>query len=336
MQIVSGGVASGALLIDGGVEIVGSAASATGTHTIEGGGVIVSAGAKFTGAVDFVGGGSGLLKIGNPAKFAATVSGFGANDTIDLPSLTFTSSGSAIVSGNQLKVTEGGVTASITVDPSGLGGNFLLEGDGDGGTQISPPCFAAGTRIATECGDVPVEALRPGDRVLLASGGSAPVVWLGHRRVAPRRHSRPGDVQPVRVAAHAYGLGRPRRDLLLSPDHAVFVDGVLIPVRYLLNGATVRQVDVAAVTYWHVELPAHGVLLAEGLPAESFLDTGNRAGFADGAALIPRHVSASDRVHRRLLARAFALAGRTADAGHGRATCIAPPPRQREPARTIR
>jgi hypothetical protein len=94
----------------------------------------------------------------------------------------------------------------------------------------------------------------------------------------------------VRIAAHAFGAGRPRRDLLVSPDHAVFIDGegaapgVLIPVCYLINGATVWQEDVAGVEYWHVELPQHSVLLAEGLPAESYLDTGNRGAFANGGA----------------------------------------------------
>jgi len=63
----------------------------------------------------------------------------------------------------------------------------------------------------------------------------------------------------------------------------VFIDGVLVPVRYLVNGCTVAQVTVEAITYWHVELPSHDVLLAEGLPAESYLDTGNRAAFAGGS-----------------------------------------------------
>jgi hypothetical protein len=88
----------------------------------------------------------------------------------------------------------------------------------------------------------------------------------------------------VRIAADAFGLGRPQRDVWLSPDHAVFVDDVLIPVRYLLNDATVRQEDVSTVTYWHVELAAHAVLLADGLPCESFLDTGNRGAFTNAAA----------------------------------------------------
>jgi hypothetical protein len=147
-------------------------------------------------------------------------------------------------------------------------------------------CFASGTRIATTRGEVPVQHLRVGDTALLATGGTAPIVWLGHRRVAVRRHTRPFDVQPVRVAAGAFGEGRPARDLRLSPDHAVFVDGVLVPIRHLINDTTIRQAAVASVTYWHVELAAHGVLLAEGLPAESYLDTGNRAAFANGGAVV--------------------------------------------------
>jgi hypothetical protein len=188
------------------------------------------------------------------------------------------------------------------------------------------PCFAAGTRIATPKGATRVQDLRVGDLVLLDDGGTASVMWLGHRRVDCRRHPRPENVRPVRVAAHAFGLGRPARDLMLSPDHAVFMEGVLIPVRYLLTDATVRQEDVADVTYWHVELARHAVLLAEGLPVESYLDTGNRAAFANGGAVAMAHPNFAravweragcatlvtegkerDTVYRRLVAQAMTL-----------------------------
>jgi hypothetical protein len=102
-------------------------------------------------------------------------------------------------------------------------------------------------------------------------------------------------VKPVRIAAGAFRAGLPRRDLWLSPDHALLVDGVLIPVRYLLNGATVLQEEVDEVTYFHVETQNtageanHTVLLAEGLPAESYLDTGNRRAFANGGGLMQLH-----------------------------------------------
>jgi collagen type I/II/III/V/XI/XXIV/XXVII alpha len=74
---------------------------------------------------------------------------------------------------------------------------------------------------------------------------------------------------------------QPHRDLFLSPDHAVFANGVLIPVKYLINGASIAQMRVDAVTYFHVELPRHEALLAEGLAAESYLDTGNRGDFVN-------------------------------------------------------
>ncbi len=147
----------------------------------------------------------------------------------------------------------------------------------------SAACFAEGTRIATLRGPVPVEAVRPGDRVLLVDGGSAPVIWVGSRDIDCAAHPRPAEVWPIRIEAGAMAPGRPERDLFLSPDHAVLLDGVLIPVRYLVNGATVARRPVARIRYFHIELPRHAALLAENLPAESFLDTGNRGAF-DGEA----------------------------------------------------
>jgi len=95
----------------------------------------------------------------------------------------------------------------------------------------------------------------------------------------------------VRVRAHAFGRDRPAADLVLSPDHAVFVEGVLIPVRHLVNASSIAQEEVDEVTYHHVELPDHSVILAEGLPCESYLDTGNRAAFTNGGNAMPLHSS---------------------------------------------
>src|ERR1019366_8334910 len=148
-------------------------------------------------------------------------------------------------------------------------------------------CFAAGTRIATERGEVSVESLRVGDALLDPAGeASRPAVWIGHRRVDCRAHPKPETVWPVRVRAAAFGDTVPHRDLFLSPDHAVFVDGVLVPIRYLVNGETIARVPVDEVVYYHVELPEHGVLLAEGLPAESYLDIGDRANFANSGGAV--------------------------------------------------
>jgi hypothetical protein len=110
------------------------------------------------------------------------------------------------------------------------------------------------------------------------SGAARPIVWIGRRtvRIASR------DQRPVRVTAGAFGEHLPDRDLRLSAGHAVCVDAmgeVFIPAGRLVNGATIVREEVAEVTYWHIELESHDVLLAEGLPCESYLEMNNRAWF---------------------------------------------------------
>jgi hypothetical protein len=83
-------------------------------------------------------------------------------------------------------------------------------------------------------------------------------------------------VHPVRIRANAFIPLVPMRDLWLSPDHAVFIDGALIPIKHLINSRSIAQIAVDEVEYWHIELDQHDVVLAEGLPAETYLDTGNR------------------------------------------------------------
>jgi hypothetical protein len=159
------------------------------------------------------------------------------------------------------------------------------------------PCFVTGTRIGTERGEVAVEELRVGDRVQVVDAhGAQPVIWIGHRTVECARHPEPHKVWPVRVAAHAFGRGRPSRDLWLSPDHALYVAEVLIPVKHLINATTIAQVPLDVVSYYHVELPRHCVLLAEGLAAETYLDTGDRSNFAGSGGAVTLHPDFSSRV----------------------------------------
>jgi hypothetical protein len=100
------------------------------------------------------------------------------------------------------------------------------------------------------------------------------VVWAGSVEIDCAAQTQPHRFWPVRISAGAFGAGLPRRDLVLSPDHAVFVDDVLIPVKRLINRTTVRQEPAGVVRYHHIALARHDVLLAEGLAAESYLDAG--------------------------------------------------------------
>ena len=150
-------------------------------------------------------------------------------------------------------------------------------------TTDATPCFLRGTRIATLRGEVAVEDLRIGDLVV-TTGGALPVKWIGTRGFVTsmvNAHHRAA-LLPIRIAPGALGEASPVRDLHVSPEHMLCLDDVLIPAEKLLNGTSIsRAENFDVVQYFHIELPRHAVLYAEGAPAESFLDTGNRNMFAN-------------------------------------------------------
>lgn len=139
-------------------------------------------------------------------------------------------------------------------------------------TQFDLPCFIAGTLIRTPDGDRAVETLRQGDLVLTADGATKPVVWLGRSTHTSAFADQAGTL-PVRIKAGALGENLPARDLLVSPGHAMLVDGVLVHAGAMVNGSSIERAGglKGNFTYYHVETDGHDVLLAEGAPTESFL-----------------------------------------------------------------
>jgi hypothetical protein len=219
--------------------------------------------------------GAHWLLAGNAAGVAAQpVQGFAPGSTLEL---TGTVESYAGLAGGLLTLSGG-----TTLDLPGVASVGVTS---DGVNTFITACFARGTRIATARGCVPVEQLAPGDLVLTVSGRLSPIAWLGHRTLDLGRHARPYDVMPVRVRAGAFAEKVPARDVILSPDHAVLVEGALVPVRHLVNGSSIVQQTRASITYWHLELSRHDVILAEGLACETYLDTGNRSAFEGGPAL---------------------------------------------------
>jgi len=139
-------------------------------------------------------------------------------------------------------------------------------------------CFLPGTRIATPGGEVVVETLRPGDFVLTADGRAVPVRFLGRQTVLTL-FTPPERANPIRIMAGALADNFPARDLLVSPNHGIVVDGVLAIASALTNGSTIAQVPPPAerFLYYSIETEHHEVILAENCPAETFMDHVPRA-----------------------------------------------------------
>jgi Hint domain len=163
--------------------------------------------------------------------------------------------------------------------------------DHDGHDHCDPPCYCRGTLIHTERGEVRVEDLAIGDMVVTVSGEAKPIKWIGRRSYAGPFIAGNPEVLPIVVRASALAPEIPARDLWLSPGHALVLDGVLVRATHLVNGMTIQQADaVDQVDYFHIEFEAHEVILAEGAPAESYVECDNRQGFHNAhefAALYP-------------------------------------------------
>jgi hypothetical protein len=185
-------------------------------------------------------------------------------------------------------------------------------------------CFCAGTKIATPDGDVSVEDLQPGDKITTADGGTTTVKWLGIQSVHTQLTD-PTVVNPICIRAGALADSVPERDLFVSGDHGIEIDGILYNAGALVNGSSiyrVAQMPSEGFTYYHVETDEHDLILAEGCSAESYLDVIDRTHFDNGAEregaqairemALPR-ISASrmvpQDVREQLVSRASLIAG---------------------------
>lgn len=144
-----------------------------------------------------------------------------------------------------------------------------------GGQSGGHQCFLRGTRILTPIGEVKVEELAVGDLVTTLDGTAKPIKGIGRWSYPSRSAERwPGEVLPIKVARSALGPSVPHADLYLSACHSIYIDGLLVPVRNLVNGRSIvhcSAVESDTVEYFHIELAAHDVIFSEGAPTESLL-----------------------------------------------------------------
>ncbi len=150
---------------------------------------------------------------------------------------------------------------------------FVLDPSDVSIPLLFPPCFVAGTPVLTPVGEVPVEALAPGDRVMTLDRGPRRLVWVGRRTVGGR-----GRFAPVRFAPGA--IGNPVA-LDVSPQHRMLVRGwraellfgeteVLVAAAHLVDGDRIARAPRDHVTYVHLLFDRHEIVLAAGVPSESF------------------------------------------------------------------
>ena len=232
---------------------------------------------------DLMSGGAGKDQIA--AAKGDTVFGGDDQDTFTLVDLGETGDAGIVIDGN-----EGGTdwdtldlgglidrsTLDVTTTEDGTmsGTATLLDGSSLTFSNIEKIiCFAAGTRISTAAGAIPVDELAQGDLVLTRDNGFQPVRWVGKTTVPAM-----GDWAPIRIQAGTLGTSR---DLLVSPQHRMLLTGattrmlfdtneVLSAAHHLVNDHSIRRQPGGMVTYVHLLLDQHEIIYAENCPTESF------------------------------------------------------------------
>ena len=223
---------------------------------------------------------------GDGNVLAATTAGTSITASYDSTTAVLTLTGSDTVANYQAALRSATIDTS-GVDPTGGGAfpNRTISWAVDDGvtasaaattTAIGTLCFCAGTLILTPRGEIAVERLQTGEQVITERGEVRRIEWVGTGKVLVTRGRR-NAATPVIVRKSALGDNVPHADLRVTKGHAFHLDGVLIPVEFLVNHRSIIWDDHAQeVALYHVELETHDVLMANGAPAESYRDDGNR------------------------------------------------------------
>jgi len=255
------------------------------TGTLE----VLDSSAAGKGGIQFADGAASTLVVGSGVTLSNTIAGFSDNDTIDFAGFdAATTKISFDNATNILSVADGlGHSQSLQFSGDYTDYEFLAAASSDGiaVSETYVACYGLGTLIETAAGDVTVESLAIGDLVRTMSGTLRPIKWIGTRSYAGRFITMNRDVLPVVFKAgslgeNSVGEAMPRRDLLISPHHAMYIDGLLIEAKDLINGVSIVQASsVERVDYFHIELESHDVIVAEGAFSETFIDDDSRAMF---------------------------------------------------------
>ena len=169
----------------------------------------------------------------------------------------------------------GGLSSSVAIgdlDGDGNADDFVVGNRGGDNLALFIECFLTGTRILTDKGEIAVEKLKIGDQVQTADGKLEAIKWIGRQTIEPHQVKNPLRGYPILIKAGALGNNLPHRDLYVSPDHSMFIEGLLINAGALVNDLSIIKTEPTEdFTYYHIELENHALLIAEGTAAESYL-----------------------------------------------------------------
>jgi hypothetical protein len=250
--------------------------------------------ASFTSAVE-------IQKIGNTWKTVAGTLTYDSYTTLD----TYATSDGIFDRGEQVNISIPGVPLFQFVYrgiSTSFGGGIIIQAgyyhqyvfldySSDGGVPTNTGgqalnftlkdlvvCFVAGTNIRTPEGEKAIEELQIGDLISTANGAKALKFVCQNTRsfndlLATGKN-------PIRVAAGTFGA---TSDLLMSPSHAINLEGSLIEAGALIDHASVERVtewNVPELTYFNLELDQHELIWANGVATESYFSSYRTNGFS--------------------------------------------------------
>lgn len=254
---------------------------------------MISAASALT--LNFQDGGGTLNLVGSSDGLAlldgASINGFGAGDNIIVESNGATATISDVSYDGLFNTSTITFSNGDTLELNGEyqdtdpdADNYLATVADTQGMGTVLVCFLPGSMVRTARGEVAIEDIRVGDEVLVLEEGAEvfrPVSWVGMQSVTVRPGLYPDEAgYPVRIVRDAIAAGVPYKDMLVTPEHCLFMQGRFVPVRMLVNNRTIYyDRDITSYTYYHLETGHHSVITVDGVLTESYLDTGNRHGF---------------------------------------------------------
>ena len=228
-----------------------------------------------------------------------TITLYGGNGNTEIATYTVTlASGTTLATGTYNALSTDNIPLSITYS--------------DGNTYIGV-CFLADSMIRTPSGETPIQDIRTGDEILVWHEGTPvvrEVIWTGWRQ-ATTNPFLPDDQAgyPIRILANAISENVPYKDMLITAEHCLFMDGRFVPARMLVNGSSIfYDRSLTSYEYFHLETREHSVIMADGMLTESYLDTGNRHTFRQDGKILAiggQHKSWDDAAAPLEVSRAF-------------------------------